>query len=417
VVATLDRGESVDYTAVGGVATAAVRGSANRRRPTTIPPAPEESCVSSPADVPVVHLLTRQSDSKQVARLTRVVAEVGGAQRVVALGRDVPALPPRIRAIHAHVPVAAAPLRQAALARAVRRAIGGTPDVRIWHAWDVAAARWCGGLISSARPLIVERRIDDGLEPVGLRCRQVCPSDVVQALLTRDGLPHRLCPVIRPAVEPPGDRAPRAELRRALGLDDDAIVVSALPTARGDRGLFVAAWAVMLLQKVRSDLRLVLPSWGARANRARRLVQACEHGWMAQCVNDTWTAADLLRVADVVAVLPTRAVTAETMAAAAVAGRPLLVSDVPAVRGWLPDPGAAWLCRPGDAQDAARMLLRAIENPPDAATRATRLSQHWADALDPQQFVAAYHALYATCAADARAELTARTGNRTAPAS
>ncbi len=56
----------------------------------------------------------------------------------------------------------------------------------------------------------------------------------------------------------------------------------------------------------------------------------------------------------------------------AAAGLPMVAAAIPAVSGWLREGDNAFLCRPDDPEDMARVLARALADPADAAARALR---------------------------------------------
>lgn len=162
------------------------------------------------------------------------------------------------------------------------------------------------------------------------------------------------------------DRAQRAELRARLKLGPEHAAVVALPPVEHRTGTFVAAWAAMLVEKVRPDIRLVIPAGGREEQRVRRLVRACRHEHMARFADADMSPAELAVLADVAVFLPARQAPVTGLMWAMAAGRPIVATAVPTVTEFLTDGHSAWLCRPDSPQDAARQLLQALDRPDES---------------------------------------------------
>lgn len=155
-----------------------------------------------------------------------------------------------------------------------------------------------------------------------------------------------------------------------LGLSDDHGAVLVLPPLTRAGGGFIAAWAALLAEKVRRDVRLVLPADGPDTQRVRRLIEDCRHSWMVRWGPPHLPLGDFLAACDVAAFTPVADAPLSGLAAAVVAAAPIVAADVPTVRELFTDRQTAWLCRPGDPKDTARALLDALGHPDDSHRRA-----------------------------------------------
>lgn len=162
------------------------------------------------------------------------------------------------------------------------------------------------------------------------------------------------------------DRAQAAELRARLNLGPRHTVVIALPPVERCTGTFAAAWAVMLVEKVRPDVRLVIPAGGREQQRVRRLVRACRHEHVVRFADPEVSPTELALLADVALFLPAREAPVSGLLSAMEVGRPIVATAVPTVTEFLTDGHSAWLCRPGSPQDAARRLLQALDRPDES---------------------------------------------------
>ena len=159
------------------------------------------------------------------------------------------------------------------------------------------------------------------------------------------------------------DRAQAAELRARLNLGPRHTVVVALPPVERCTGTFAATWAAMLVEKVRPDVRLVIPAGGREQQRVRRLVRACRHEYMVRFADPDMSAAELAVLANIALFLPAREAPVSGLLSAMEVGCPIVAAAVPTVTEFLTGGHSAWLCRPDSPQDAARRLLQALDRP------------------------------------------------------
>lgn len=164
----------------------------------------------------------------------------------------------------------------------------------------------------------------------------------------------------------------RPEIRARLRVGPQDTLIAALPPVSRPAGTFTVAWAALLLEKVRPDVRLVVPEDGPERERIAWLVRSSRHEHVVRFAGPDLTLAELVSAADLVALLPTRSVPLTGLAWAMAAGCPVVASAIPAIAKHLADGQTAWLCRPDNPKDAAAQMLQAIENPPEAQRRAHR---------------------------------------------
>lgn len=358
-------------------------------------------------NVTIVHLVTSDMSEARCRALevlwrgtgegrARALVQVGAGPRPAA---DVPV------AARVHVPVGLSGVRRAALRRALARcAAGGERGVITLHAWTAAAAEWGLTLAATHRPVVLEVDAGDKLEMIARWASKsalslVCRSATTRARLLALGVSAARCGLVRDAVEPSlPDGARRAALRAGLGLEERDVAVAVLPPATRGSGAYVGAWAALLLEKVRPEVRVVLPDGGREAARVRRLVQACRHEWMACHTPRAMTVADLVCAADLGVYLPAGDAPQESVLAAMAAGCPLVVSDVPAMRELLAAGRSAWFCAANDPEAAARCMLRALECDAQSRRQAAEAREDAAGLGGRDRMVRQYAELYANLA-------------------
>lgn len=170
-------------------------------------------------------------------------------------------------------------------------------------------------------------------------------------------------------------RAPRADAnatpaRTRLGLMATDEVLLVLPPVSSAAGSFVAAWAALLVTQVRPNVRLVVPAGNIERERIRWLVESCRHEAVVRFAGERTSLAELLEPANLALFLPAAVADSGALEAAVRAGCPVIATAIPMITEVLTDGKTAWLCRPNSPADAARQILRALENPAEAHRRA-----------------------------------------------
>lgn len=324
--------------------------------------------------------------------------------RVLHLGvGPVTPLGGQVERIHAPAPLRR--LRELALRRHLALlGLWDAPRPIVLHAWSPQAAAWARGLAAGHRPLLVEVDPGDDLRQVARwsatgTLGMVCRSGSLRDRLLDFGVPAARIRCIRPpAANSPSAPARRAATRQMLGLSDDDRAVLVLPPLTRASGGFVAAWAALLAEKVRHDVRLLLPADGPDTPRVRRLIEDCRHRWMVRWAPPHLALGDLLAACDLAAFTPIADAPLSSLAAAVVAGLPVVASAVPTVLELLTDGHTGWLCRPGDPKDAARALLHALEHPDDSHRQAQRAQDNLGRLFAEDTISAEYADAYARLA-------------------
>ncbi len=336
------------------------------------------------SDLAIAHLLTADAPTLRLERLVRLLAAPDAPpQHVLHLGAGpVPlALPAHPRRVHTPLPLGV--LRAAALRRALARLGALSARTTILHAWSHSAVTWARPLAGGHRPILLEVDPEADLSRAAawsaagpLHC--LCDSDATAARLHRHGTPPGHVRVIRPTPRPI-PRARRSLVREQLRLEPSDRAVLALPPVTRRAGTLIAAWATMLLEKVRRDLRLVLPAAGGReAERVRYLITSSRHPHMTRWAPTTLSLPELLSAADVALTLPTADIDTTAVVQAAAAGCPIVAAPVPALREVLA--GRAGIhATSANPEAAARGLLHVLESPASDSGTGLRADELAAD--------------------------------------
>ncbi|MCK4342591.1 MAG: glycosyltransferase [Phycisphaerae bacterium] len=340
-------------------------------------------------NVIIVHVVAADTPADKLDVLAAIykAADMPGRQRLVHVGPGRVGTPDGIQVARVHAPFASRWLGARALRHALEKsALRDDEGPVILHAWSAVAARWCIPLVTDERSLLIEvepgRELDRfTLWPASGRLHHtptyVCPTATVQQGLCRLGMPAERCLLIRPGLNVATlNPNRRAAVRAGLRLGEQDVVVTALPPVTRRTGTLVVAWAAMLLEKIRPEVRLVIPAGGREQQRIRRLMEACRHEGMARLAPPNLSLSDLLAASDLAVYLPPGEAPTTSVALALAVGCPLVVSQVPAMSAVLSSEEDAWLCRPNSPEDAARRMLQAIEQPEESRRRAERARAH-----------------------------------------
>jgi hypothetical protein len=342
----------------------------------------------------IVHVVAADAPRDRLRRLHAALAAYV-PQAVVYVG---PRAATDLTGTHVHAPLRA--LRAGSLQRQIARvAARDNAATVVLHAWSPAAAEWCLPLAAGNRPVLIELEPPADERAVAAWSRShtfgcVVQSAAQQAHLQAAGVPSPRCVVIEAleSVEP--HAAPDvAALRERLSLVGGERAIVTLPPIERCTGAFYATWAALVLEKVRHDIRLLVPARGGDVGRIRQLVQSCRHEFMVRFVPPDVTLGDLLAVADVATFLPPVDAPLGGLGAALGAGRAVVATDAPSIRERVAGRAGVWLCRPRDPEDAARQMLAALEAPPAAA------GDQLVGSRTIAQIVANYLSIYANLAA------------------
>lgn len=245
------------------------------------------------------------------------------------------------------------------------------------HAWSPRAARWCvaqaqahSGVSIVIHVLSAAAAEDAVVWPVSGRladtptylCYTRAAATRIAAAGVADGcIAYQLHGVQLPHVPPARDAA-----RRAIGLSADDFGVLVLPPLERHNNTFVASWAVLLLEKLCPQARLILPSGGREYERLARVVRACHHTYMLRTSAPGQRLPDLLAAANVAVHLPGGGGDAWALTQAIGHGCPLVTTDTPELRD-VASPTRVWTTRATPA-DVTRTLA-AVHAAYDEATQ------------------------------------------------
>ena len=312
------------------------------------------------------------------------------------------------KAVRVHAPLAWPRLGARALRAALRRQdpphLGQTV---ILHAWTPMAAAWSTELTAPAVRVLVE--VDSAVGAARYVCwprsgrladmpTYVCPTSATQQQLRQLGVPLACTVLIRPGVglriSAHCDRERRPAVRAHLGLGEPDVVVLALPPVARQVGTLYAAWGAMLLEKIRPDVRLVIPGDGPEQQRVRRLVEACRHEEVVRFAGESVPLPDLLAAADIAVYLPADDAATTGVVWAMAVGCPLIVSALPSILETVDGDAGARLCQPHSPADAARQMLRALEDPRATQARADHARRRAADMFSLERMLTQYADCY-----------------------
>jgi len=282
----------------------------------------------------------------------------------------------------------------------------------IVHVWSVRAASWGAAFFGPGRWLLFETEPGEDWERAAGRALvrrdpdrviAICPTLTARRRQLAEGIPASNGVLMREGIDRGElEQVDVADVRRRLRLDREHTVLVTPPPVSRATGTFVATWAALLLEKVRPDVRLVIPAGGAERARVRRLVRASQHDEAVRFAGRDTSVAELVAIADLVVFLPRRDAPVTGLLWAMAAGRPIVSTAVPAVTEFLSHADNAWLCRPNDPQAAARMMLHALEQADDSRRMAARAGAQVVSMCDRAQALAQYLRLYADLAAGRR---------------
>jgi len=308
-----------------------------------------------------------------------------------------------------HLPPFCAPFAAQILRRHLKaRNLWPARDLLL-HAWSPAAARACVPLAGPGCRVVVEIETADAAlasvlwPPSGRRAAVptfICQTDFARRRVLQRGVPDDLCTVIRPTSAPAGipntrASAARAALRERLNLANGDFAILPLAPLTRQTGAFVAAWGTLLTEKIRPEVRLLLPPDGPERLRIHRLMESCRHEHVARFAPPGLPRADLLASADLAIYLPTGDAPQGALVAALASGCPLLAADVAPLREILTPGPCAWLCPPRSPAHAARGILAALEQPEESRRRASAAQARAAEFFAPARLRALYADVYA----------------------
>jgi glycosyltransferase involved in cell wall biosynthesis len=363
------------------------------------------------ADVNVIHLVGSDVSSGRLAGLAELCArtDLVASQRVVQVGPGSLRFPDQVSPILVRGPSGRTWWPYGDELHWHEDITQAQPELPlILHAWSREAVDWTSSQAERVRAVLLEVEPGDerdvlARQPLAYAQAEqlslVCRTEAVRRRLERAGAMADECVLIRDFVDAGElERARGSNARQRLGLEPTQTVVMVLPPASRRTGTFLAAWATLLLEKVRPDVRLLIPGGGREEQRVRRLVRSSRHEHMARFAGAEWSLAELVTAADLAVYLPDGDAPVDGLAWAMAAGRPIVASDVPAVTEFLRHEQNAWLCRPDSPAVVAGLMLRAMEMPEESQRYAAAARTAALELFDRHRMIAQYAELYAKLA-------------------
>ncbi len=317
----------------------------------------------------VIHESAPEDAALLLAQLIEAMPDERVDQHVLIVGRATPAVAslPRERVTRVGsrmlLPVGAGP--------DVRRVVNRRrPTVVI--AWDMVSAAALGAAQVQRSPVIVTIADPRDAESAARWHRSlagaaqvvmVCLSQRVQRRLVEFGVPLESTTIIRPGVDFGAIREARESVtRKTLGLPESGrVFVTASPPTRAG-GQFEALWAVAILRLIWPDTRLLIPGISREQRRLKRLVRAIGGGEIFAFVDERYSRAELLAVADGLLVPAKDDVASGWIAWAMAAGVPVIGVAQYSVAELIADRHNGYLCKTAAPHEFAIRIRTALEN-------------------------------------------------------
>lgn len=167
----------------------------------------------------------------------------------------------------------------------------------------------------------------------------------------------------------------RGRARSKIRIAPEHWLVTILPPLTRAAFVFEGVWATILLQKMKPNVRLLLPGGGREVQRAERLLRSCRRNFMKRR-NTRLTLAEQVSAADVALALHPDPRDSRGVCTAAGAGVPLVLAHQR--RGLFEDSAHALHADPQAPQSIATQLVELHENP----QRGRALAASASDAVD-----------------------------------
>jgi glycosyltransferase involved in cell wall biosynthesis len=179
----------------------------------------------------------------------------------------------------------------------------------------------------------------------------------------RQRIPERRIVEVPPGVAPPTIPVARADLCRALGIEDDARLIVCAGPLVPQKGFQDAIWTFAILRYLFDNLHLIFIGGGPDQHRLRQFVQATESQSHVHFLGYRPDASNLLGLGEVVWV-PSRRFGGVNVALEAMSsGRPVVATRLPALAEIVTDGEAGFLIDPGDKVALARKTRSLLEDP------------------------------------------------------
>ena len=182
-------------------------------------------------------------------------------------------------------------------------------SVDLIHAWGAPSATAARAGCDETFPLVVSV-FDPGLESSSVRMLLTvqasgrtavsCSAERVRRRLVEQGIEFDSCAVVRPGVDfKTIGRAQKSDLRKQLGIADDALVAITPPPPSHRGGHRAAVWAAAMRSNLGEDNRILVPGKSAELHDLRRLAMGSAVENTVIFTEDNHRFEELLPIADV----------------------------------------------------------------------------------------------------------------------
>ena len=339
----------------------------------------------------ILHIIDRTTPLDMLRQLQFLI---GDDDHLISLGRS-PAYWAGERIREVHCPLGSEQLAGIALRPLVASA-------GIVHCWSVAAARalpFMGPLAGKvlSLPTAGGHSAAAGIAKafVGADLHITVPTQASAQILVKAGLPQSYVHVVPPAATPAENAASqRTEVRRALNISDDEILMVCPNEMIRYAGHKYAAWCHAVLMQVDDRVRLLLAGGGEHSQSVRSFAQTTGYDREVILSEDRFTPEQCLAAGDIGVFLVERDCGLSMVAQAFAMGLGVAASSTADLVEFTDDGRRACLAPPADPRLGSAALLRLIEEP-EYARRLAQEARDFALAnLMPQQVRASMQAVY-----------------------
>ncbi len=275
-------------------------------------------------------------------------------------------------------------------------------SARIVHCWSMAAARalpFMGPLAGKVLSLPTAGGNATAAEIakafIGGDLHITVPTQASARLLVKAGLPQSYVHVVPPAATPAEHAASqRTEVRRALNISDDEILMVCPNEMIRYAGHKYAAWCHAVLMQVDGRVRLLLAGGGEHNQSVRSFAQTTGYDREVILSKDRFTPEQCLSAGDIGVFLVERDCGLSMVAQAFAMGLSAAASSTADLVEFTDGGRRACLAPPADPRLGSAALLRLIEEPQYARQLAQEAKAFALANLTPQRVRAAMQAVY-----------------------
>jgi glycosyltransferase involved in cell wall biosynthesis len=241
----------------------------------------------------------------------------------------------------------------------------------------------------------------------------VAPSATLRKALVRSGVAVEKCHLIRPGVDFGRIKRRNAQMREALGLGKDDLVLLASGESTRGANHQLAAWTVAILAAMDERWKLILWGRGPRADRVKEFARRVYRGkvmWVAEEERRRVEYEELLGACDMVLNTAKGAAATLPLAMAMAAAVPIISTVTYAVGELLEDHHNALLVPRASARRLAQRVMEMNENS-GLKWRLTDMGRTEAyDYFSLTRFLEQWRAVYRQCAAGEAVKVVERAG-------